>query len=72
VRRRDIDKETTTAHNWYLTPYGSQQLQSRLELLISMLKASMSHRDPQSDSWRLNDIESENSQIAPPIREYQW
>jgi DNA-binding PadR family transcriptional regulator len=37
IRTREGNEETAVSYNWFLTPYGSRELTSRLELLGKML-----------------------------------
>jgi len=77
IRKREIKESTASTYNWYLTPYGSQQLTSRLALLVKMLRSSSNRQSSLVPfSWKLDDVESKNSQLAQqPIAlapEFRW
>jgi len=68
VRSRSSDDEVAISYNWYLTPYGSQQLKSRLALLARMLKVSASEHFRSE----LDDVENEAKQKVVNVPEYHW
>jgi DNA-binding PadR family transcriptional regulator len=51
IRTRAGNDESTNSFNWFLTPFGSRQLSSRLSLLARMLRASANRRDTGSSSF---------------------
>ena len=54
-----------TSYNWFLTPQGIKELETRLALLVKMLKASKGQRD----------IESKfNAQVglSSEVLKYEW
>jgi len=67
VRTRANSEEAGgTSHSWFLTPYGSRQLDSRLSLLAKMLRASASRREALHFSWELDEAKSQ------PMPEFHW
>jgi DNA-binding PadR family transcriptional regulator len=69
VRNRISDDEAAIIYNWYLTPYGSQQLQSRLALLVRMLRNS-TWREPEPAKTERSKVET--NQVLVPSPEYRW
>jgi DNA-binding PadR family transcriptional regulator len=57
-----------TSYNWFLTPYGSTQLESRLALLSKMLRASAGRKEALSTRW---EVERETPRLAS-LSEFSW
>jgi DNA-binding PadR family transcriptional regulator len=64
IRTRENAEEATTTYNWFLTPYGSSQLASRLTLLVKMLRASANRHNAVPFSWELDGAGRDALRVA--------
>jgi len=66
IRTNENDESGATSYNWFLTPFGSRQLDSRLSLLAKMLRKSASRREALHFSWE----QEEEKTILP--QNFDW
>ncbi len=72
VRRRENEEEATPTYNWFLTPYGSRELQSRLTLLVKMLRASAGRHGSETFYWEKESrVEEVNPKLVTSAPEYR-
>jgi DNA-binding PadR family transcriptional regulator len=59
--------EDAPSYSWFLTPEGLEQLQSRLSLLVTMLRAST--KDHSSLEQEIDGIKN---QLIAPTQKFHW